>query len=212
MKYKFSYWYFFVHYIKEYLKEEFGKERAKDIIVSSKKEYRKLLNRAEDIGGRNPMAKNMYFAMVFLAFHVAYPETFDQRGLEALLAALYRKKGFTKWIRLLNVNNPRHFKMLKKKLLKAANWIDVREAQYPTSWKFRFPDVHRDGFYYEFTKCPIAEFFKKNGYDELTPLFCQIDYKNIELARGKLYREKTLATGDDVCDFWLVPDKVKNPR
>ena len=63
-----------------------------------------------------------------------------------------------------------------------------------------------------FTKCPIAKFFKDNNLEEITPIFCELDYLMIKARKAKLYRDKTLAKGDDMCDFWIVGDKVKNPK
>jgi len=29
---------------------------------------------------------------------------------------------------------------------------------------------------------------------------------------GVLHRDYTLATGGDMCDYWIVPDKIQNPQ
>ena len=63
-----------------------------------------------------------------------------------------------------------------------------------------------------FTKCPIAKFFKDNNLEEITPLFCELDHLMIKTRKAKLLRDKTLAQGDDRCDFWIVGDKVQNPK
>lgn len=34
----------------------------------------------------------------------------------------------------------------------------------------------------------------------------------IKLRQGKLIRKFTLANGDDMCDFWIVGDKLENPE
>ena len=78
--------------------------------------------------------------------------------------------------------------------------------------KFNFDDSHQDGFYYYFTKCPIAKFFKDNNLEEITPIFCELDHLTIKTRKAKLLRDKTLANGDDMCDFWIVGDKVKDPK
>jgi hypothetical protein len=29
---------------------------------------------------------------------------------------------------------------------------------------------------------------------------------------GEVYREQTLATGGEMCDYWIVPDLLKDPQ
>lgn len=49
--------------------------------------------------------------------------------------------------------------------------------------------------------CPIYEFCKARGYMEYLPYMCNLDYVMFHAFGVALYREKTCATGDDVCDF-----------
>lgn len=103
-------------------------------------------------------------------------------------------------------------KNLLKKMHNNSDWAIKHKNKYPQTWEFNFDDSHRDGCYYYFTKCPIAKFFKENNMEDLTEIFCQMDYINISLRKGRLIRNKTLAKGDDICDFWIVGDKTKNPK
>lgn len=50
------------------------------------------------------------------------------------------------------------------------------------------------------------------GYPEIMPGLCATDEVMFRYQHGKLYRDHTLAKGEDVCDYWVVGDKVKNPR
>jgi len=59
----------------------------------------------------------------------------------------------------------------------------------------------------------MVEFgLRDNNFEELTPLFCELDHLTIKTRKAKLFRDKTLAKGDDICDFWIVGDKIKNPK
>ena len=42
--------------------------------------------------------------------------------------------------------------------------------------------------------------------------FYEIDYLTARAKHAVLHRDYTLATGGDMCDYWIVPDKVKNPE
>ena len=67
MKYVGIYWTLFAPMIKRSITDRFGKEMAEKAIKSGKSEYRRLLERADDLGPGNPMAMNAYFAYVFAA-------------------------------------------------------------------------------------------------------------------------------------------------
>ena len=50
------------------------------------------------------------------------------------------------------------------------------------------------------------------GISELMPALCATDEVMFQLQHGKLYRDHTIAGGDEICDYWVVGDKVQNPR
>jgi hypothetical protein len=82
-----------------------------------------------------------------------------------------------------------------------ARWTQERE----------FPDnyvavaVEGDGeafdFGYDYTECAIIKILRKMGYLELAPYTCFHEYPLSRLDGRGLSRTKTLAWGDDVCDF-----------
>ena len=109
-------------------------------------------------------------------------------------------------------NDPKELNKFKEHIHKNSDWAELHRKEYPETWKFNFDDSHQDGFYYYFTKCPIAKFFKDNNLEEITPIFCELDHLTIKTRKAKLLRDKTLANGDDMCDFWIVGDKVKDPK
>lgn len=63
-----------------------------------------------------------------------------------------------------------------------------------------------------FTHCPIADFCRKYGYEEINPVLCNIDYTTLSMMHSKLIREHTVAEGAGICDYWTVGNKVKNPK
>jgi hypothetical protein len=92
-------------------------------------------------------------------------------------------------------------------------WADDHPQYKGKTWDFNFDDtLHRDGFYYHFTQCPINTFARKYGFLEVLPVCCELDHLLTEASHGRLIRQYTLATGGDVCDYWIVPDKIKNPK
>ena len=58
---------------------------------------------------------------------------------------------------------------------------------------------------YQFTSCPVAEFTKRFGFEEVLPYLCNADYACIELLHGKLIRKHTLGNGE-MCDYAICGD------
>lgn len=54
LKYKPIYWFLMKPFIKRALKTTYSNEDVKVIVRNAKVEYRKLLNKADDIGAENP--------------------------------------------------------------------------------------------------------------------------------------------------------------
>ncbi len=47
---------------------------------------------------------------------------------------------------------------------------------------------------------------------EILPVICDIDFLTAKARGAVLHREQTLATGEKMCDYWFVGDKVENPE
>ena len=68
------------------------------------------------------------------------------------------------------------------------------------------PENTKEGFAFTLVGCPIADYAKKYGYEELMPHMCALDHTYAKLMHAKLIRTHTVATGADSCDYWYVPD------
>ena len=89
MKYNGFYFFMFKGSMKKVLAEKYGKQYAAEIIKKSKKVYRELVEKAEDIGDDNPMAYNELFALAFVAPYVASDKKIPPKtraGNDAVLA------------------------------------------------------------------------------------------------------------------------------
>jgi len=60
-------------------------------------------------------------------------------------------------------------------------------------------------------KCPVYEFFKKEGAVELTKAYCDMDKLAAEFVSDhiELKRQRTLANGDNICDFYYYKKQDK---
>ena len=212
LKYKPIHWFFMTPFIKRALKTKYCNEDIKIIVRNAKAEYRELLNKADDIGSKNPMASNLYFCLLFFSFMKGSEGKINSEDLKEIMRITLSDSILLKLMGKKDFNNPKDLKEFKEHIHKNSEWAELHRKDYPETWEFNFDDIHQDGFYYYFTKCPIAKFFKDNNFEELTPLFCELDHLTIKTRKAKLFRDKTLAKGDDICDFWIVGDKIKNPK
>ena len=71
MKYNGFYFWMFKGSMKKVLEEKYGRAYAAQIMKMSKSVYRQLVERADNIGGDNPMAYNELFALAFVAPYIA---------------------------------------------------------------------------------------------------------------------------------------------
>ena len=199
-------------FIKRVLKTKYGNKDVKTIVGNAKTEYRKLLNKADDIGSKNPMASNLYMCLLFFSFMQGSNGKISAEDLKDIMRITLSDPIVLKLMGNKDFNDPKELNKFKEHIHKNSDWAELHRKEYPETWKFNFDDSHQDGFYYYFTKCPIAKFFKDNNLEEITPIFCELDHLTIKTRKAKLLRDKTLANGDDMCDFWIVGDKVKDPK
>ena len=199
-------------FIKRALKTKYSNKDVKTIVGNAKTEYRKLLNKADDIGSKNPMASNLYMCLLFFSFMQGSNGKISAEDLKDIMRITLSDPIVLKLMGNKDFNDPKELNKFKEHIHKNSDWAELHRKEYPETWKFNFDDSHQDGFYYYFTKCPIAKFFKDNNLEEITPIFCELDHLTIKTRKAKLLRDKTLANGDDMCDFWIVGDKVKDPK
>lgn len=211
LTYRPTYWLFISFFIKKYLRQKFSAKEIKILTKNAKEDYKKLLSKVKGVGDDNPMNKNIYGALVFMSFLTGNPQKLAEKDLEEMIDYMYSSPLMIKSMGKMNLNKPGNLEKMKKRLNKSAKWGEDHK-EYDENWVFNFPKIHEDGIYYYFSKCPIATYFKENGLDKYTKYFCAMDHKGIGLVGGKLFREGTIAEGKDMCDFWIVPDKIDNPK
>ncbi len=213
MKYKGAYLWLFSTMMKKDLVEQFGPKVTKKALKGAKPVYREMLMQVDDIGADNPMASNIYGCFVFLAIWKAADGAIDVDGLSTVITKLMRRPLIRKVMGGRDLNKPEDMRIGKEKFRKIQAWADAHPEYKDKTWDFNFDDSkHKDGSYYYFTRCPIEKFAREHGFLEVLPVCCDIDYLTAEASHGVLHREFTLATGGSICDYWIVPDGIKNPE
>jgi hypothetical protein len=78
-----------------------------------------------------------------------------------------------------------------------------QERHYPGDWVFHFVEGVKGEFDWgwDFTECGILKFYQAQQVKELIPHLCVLDFIVSKREGTGLQRTKTLAQGDDCCDF-----------
>lgn len=212
MEYTDKYWKMIISLVKKDLVRRFGKEEAASLIQKTDVVYRDMLNRADDIGKDNPMASNLYEGLLFLALWEAADGKISVDDLREITRAVMQFPAM-KLVGLFVNANRSGLEKLEKRMHKNAEWLEVHPQYKGVSWDFNFDKTkHSEGFYYHFTKCPLNDFARREGYIEVLPVMCEIDMLSAELMHAKLIRKQTLASGGDCCDYWFVGDKSPSAK
>ena len=81
--------------IYQFLAEKCGKKYAAEVMKKSKKVYRELVEKADDIGDDNPMAYNELFALAFVAPYVASEKKIPPTTVQEMMRrSLYHIKWY----------------------------------------------------------------------------------------------------------------------
>ena len=186
---------------------------SENLLKKAQPIYRDLLAKVEGVSDKNPMAKNITMSFVIIAVWLASGRTItpDQMSkiVEKMLDIPLMKRGAAA---MIDMNTKKGICFFGKMIRKSAEWADRHPEDWNT-WDFHFDNsLHKDGFYYHFTYCPIASFCEKYGYQEINPVLCNIDYITMGMMHSRLIRAHTVAEGAGICDYWTVGDQITNPQ
>ena len=213
MRYKGIYWTAFSPLIKKSITKRYSKELAEKAIKNGNAEYKGLLSRADELGKGNPMAMNAYFAYVFAAAWLGTEKEITPDGMGEIMTDVLTSPLLKTFFSMTDINSVKGEKKWYHDMKKYEAWYEKNKHDYPVNWVVHFDEtLHNDGSFYYFTRCPICEFCKKEGIEDLMPALCATDEVMFRLQHGVLHRQHTLAKDEGECDYWIVGDKVKNPR
>lgn len=212
MEYTNKYWKMIIPIVKKGLVRRFGKEETASLLQKADAIYRDMLNRADDIGKDNPMSSNLYEGLIFFAIWEAAD---GKISIDDLREITHEVMGFPlmKAVGIFVNANKSGLARLEKKMHQNADWLEVHPQYKGVSWDFNFDKTkHSEGFYYHFTRCPLNDFARREGYLEVLPVMCEIDLISASLMHAKLIRRQTLASGGEMCDYWFVGDKSPSAK
>ncbi len=210
MKYKPIIWLFMTNRLRSGLKSFMPAKDIKKLLNKAKPIYKDLLSKVEGISDDNPMASNITLSFVIISIWLASDRKITPDKMSHILEIALDWKPLKYFCGMIDMNTKKGIRAFGNMMHKSADWAEKHPKDYNT-WDFNFDEtLHKNGFYYHFTKCPIAAFCKKYGYEEINPVLCDIDYITMSMMHSRLIRKHTVAEGAGICDYWIIGDKIKN--
>ena len=205
-------WYLLSPLFFRYVHRRIGLRRALRARLRAGDIYCRWLTEAPEIGPDNPMNDNLIIVLIFFSFYEADDRRMSESELRTVISEMMNLPPL-RLTRLIDLNRPLMMRLMKRMIYKNVRWLKAHPQYAAASWDFSFdPSRHRDGIYFWFTRCPINTFCREHDLLDVLPLCCDIDHLNVERVHGRLVRHHTLATGGDICDYWITGDKTRLPQ
>ena len=181
-------------------KKYFPDSDVSTIIKDVKKEYKAMIKRTPGLSKNNYMASNLKGAAYF--FSIAKkapnmtPELMDKMVEECMYSNFMMKLNKKKREKGLLFSDKAQDRIYQDSLRS-------QKSNDEMDWKFTFEKGINE-MKYNMVKCGVCRLAKRENVLEYLPCMCKMDYSKYEVAGAKLIRTKTLANGDDICDFHLI--------
>ncbi len=195
------------------LGKQFTADEVTDIAQKSKAEYDALLPHIPYIGGfKNSSTTNLIGSAIVLAY-IKVLETYGltEKAIGQLIyqffEALFTEKN--KLVKSL-VKFLLKRKFVKKMLIKRFQ-KNARYDGYDAAWHTRIVDSDTYDLALDIKQCGICKFYKAQQMENYIKYMCLGDYPMLHAFGLNLYREKTLATSGEVCNY-RINFAVKNER
>lgn len=163
-----------------------------------KREYRAMLLRTPDIGGSS-LEMNLYIAAFVFSLHKAEPKKITPDVVNEMVTAVFDSAFMVK----AHKNKKCTLFTDKVQNKKLAESKASQNSKYELDWKFQYKKGNNE-FYNTYTECGICKLGLRENCFEFVPCLCNMDERNYKNEGGKLHRTKTLAQGDDCCDFHVT--------
>ncbi len=168
---------------------------------SVKKEYKAMLLRTPDIGGSS-LEMNLYIAALVFSLYKAAPDKISLDIMNEMINAVFESPFMVK----AHKNKKCTLFTDKVQDKKVKESMASQTSKYELDWKFIY-EKGIDEFYNTYTECGICKLGRRENCFEFVPCLCSMDERNYRNEGGQLHRTRTLAQGDECCDFHVT--KIK---
>ena len=163
-----------------------------------KSEYKAMLLRTPDIGGSS-LEANLYIAAFVFSLHKAEPDIITPAIVDEMVTAVFDSPF------MIKAHQNKKCTLFDDKVQdkKVKESQASQHSSYELDWKFDY-QKGVDEFYNTYSECGICKLGKREDCFEFVPCLCNMDERNYRNEGGQLHRTKTLAQGDDCCDFHVT--------
>lgn len=160
-----------------------------------KKEYKRIVLRAKDIGKSRLL--NAYFMGAYFIALNRGTECSAEENYQFFKTGLYRSRLFR-----MAIGNADAY-LDRKKLPGRLLWAErSHKRRYENDWVVDILDKTADfELGYDYHTCGICRLCRDEGCPELAEYLCRLDFVMAELMGMKLVRTQTIAKGAAYCDF-----------
>lgn len=185
-----------------YLKIKYGGEIAREICRSARNEFIHLLPDLPYIGGdQHPGTRWLLLAGHWISFLRPMKEKgYSTESAAHMMYDLYEAHLNT--IPKGKMTKRGNYMFTQEYMDIMKNWAQKSKGQN-VDWVADFIPKNGDAFDYgiDYHYCPCFEYFTTQGAKEISPYFCLVDFPEHKVMGTGLVRTKTLAQGNDVCNF-----------
>ena len=171
------------------------KSFSKDTLKAIKKEYKNIMKRASDIGNKNMLISSYSLAAFFIAMN-----RLDHLSSEENYLILHDGMKKSKLLKI-TMGDAKSY-LSDKRNEKRKKWsIDTKKKIYPNDWVVEIVDSDPSYYEIDYYECGACKLCRDEQCPELTKYLCKLDYLLAGIMGLELHRKKTLANGDNMCDF-----------
>ena len=190
--------------VKQYLPSICDAATAEAICSDTQRELEKLIPELPDIGDKSDELNE---GVAAIAVGIAYYRSFKQQkmSVESLGKMLYDLRAYqysemTEEQKKAQADEA----FSSKRLNEQKEWTKWSQKYiYPYNWAAHYVEGDGKEFDYgtDYVECGIAKICHKFEADDLVPFICLLDLLESNILGLGLARTKTLADGDNICDF-----------
>ena len=182
-----------------FLTNRYGEEFANAVLIETRQQYEVLIPDIPYIGGdENPMTRHLVRSTTSLVLYKvmkAWGKTAKEAGkivYDAVVASVSQIPAMPG-----PELSARYIAEEKGQARKS------QERRYPVDWVWEF--VEGDGVEFDygldFLECGTQKLYHAHGADDFLPYYCYLDFLTYRTISWGFTRTKTLAEGDERCDF-----------
>lgn len=167
------------------------------------KEYKAIVNRTPSVG---KMKDNMFVITMYAGalFIVLYKEAKEYLTPD-LIQKLIKEVTYSPLMVKAKQGKSAFTRKEIETRAKQSKWSRDHINEYPMNWYYYFDNVEgKEEYFITHKECGICKLTKQEGVMEITKYLCMMDYYTFDMQGAVLDRTKTLAYGDDECNFHLM--------